>query len=595
MEKLRKDIDEKDRWDLTVLYKDDSEWEKDYEDVKKLASTLEKYKGHLLDNADTLYNFVKDYFDVERKLEKVYYYAHLNYDAETISSKYQGMDGKVTLLLQDISVMTTFVEPELMKSDYDTVSKFYETKKELKEYDRYFKEIYRYKKHTLSEKEEEILSKLGTSLGVSEDIYEKLTDSDLSFGDIKDESGNTIKLTDSNYSNYIRSNDRRVRKDAFKEMYRTYKGIVNTTCATLYGNILSSVNLSHLRNYNSAMEASLFADSVSKDIYDNLVKTVNSNLDVLYKYYDLKKEELGLDEFHLYDVYANLLNEENKTYSFEEAKEVVLKAIEPLGEEYVKDAKKAFDERWIDIYPSKGKRGGAYSSGGYDTYPYMLLNFEGKLDDVSTIIHELGHSMHSYYSKKNNSFQDYNYRIFVAEVASTTNEVLLCKYLLKNSNDKKVKLAILNRLMDLFKGTIYRQTMFAEFEEKIYDLVEKGEVLTPDLLCDMYYDINKTYFGPNTAVDEEIKYEWSRIPHFYYDFYVYKYATGLSAACYIANNILSGDTTFRDNYLKFLSLGGSMDPVDELKVAGVDMTSPEVIKSAIDMFNEIIEEYKELR
>lgn len=588
---LRKDIRNEDKWDLEVLYKTDKDWESDYKALQKEIKTLSTYKNKLLTSSKILKEFIVKYFELERRLEKVYYYAHLNYDSETMNDKYQEMDGKVSNLLHEMSVNTSFVSPELLEGDYEKIKEFYKEESVLKEYDRFFIEIYRYKDHTLSKIEENILSSLSKSLSLSEEIYEKLTDTDLELGNIHDEEDNVVKLTDSNFNKYMSSSNRRVRKEAFHTMYEGYKSVINTTSSCLYGDVLTNVEIARLRKYNSAMEASLYSDNVDPKIYNNLIKTVNDNLGVLFKYYDLRKKVLNVDELHLYDIYANLIVEEDKDYTFSEAKDIVLEAIKPLGEEYVNDAKKAFSERWMDIYPNKSKRSGAYSSGGYDTYPYMLLNFEGKLNNVSTLIHELGHSMHSFYSKKNNKFQDYNYEIFVAEVASTVNEVLLCKYLLKNTNDKNTKLSILNKLMELFKGTIYRQTMFAEFEKTIYDLVEKDEVLTKESLCKIYYDLNKRYFGNNVVVDEDIKYEWSRIPHFYYDFYVYKYATGLSAACYIVNNILSGKKDAKENYLKFLSLGGSMYPVDELKVAGVNIEDPEVITSAIKMFDETIDEF----
>ena len=317
-------------------------------------------------------------------------------------------------------------------------------------------------------------------------------------------------------------------------------------------------------------------------------------MDVIYKYYDLKKEVLKLDELHLYDIYADLVSENEENYSFEEGKDLVINALNVLGEDYITNLKKAFSEKWIDKYPNIGKRGGAYSWGTYTSKPFVLLNYQNKLDDVSTLAHELGHSMHSYYSKKNNPYHCYNYRIFVAEVASTVNEMLLYKYMLKNSNNKQEKLVILDNLMELFKGTIYRQTMFAEFERDIYKKVEEGEIITYDLLCDYYYELNKKYFGNNVIIDEEIKYEWERIPHFYMNFYVYQYATGLSAASTIVTNILEEKENAKENYLKFLTLGGSMYPIDELKVAGVDMTKPEVIEKAIKMFEEIIDEFKEI-
>lgn len=593
-EKLRSEIEEKYKWDLTKIYENDEEWEKDYKEVSSNLKDIEKYKGKILESANTLFEMVTTYFNVARKVEKVYIYAHLNYDAETGNTKYQNYDGMVKNLYRDFGVVSSYIEPELLESDYSKIEEYYKEVPALLDYKNFFIEIFRYKDHVLSEKEETIISKLSNVLSNAEDTYEKLTDTDLSLGEIKDEEGNIVKLNDSNYGKYISSKDRRVRFDAFTNMYKGYSSVKNTIASTMYGAVNSNVVIANLKNYDSAIKASLYADNVTTDIYDNLIKTVNNNLDTLFKYYSLRKDVLGLTELHLYDLYANLIESAEKKYTFEEAKDIVLNALKPLGENYVKDATKAFTERWVDVYPNETKRSGAYSGGCYDTYPYMLLNYQGRLNDVSTLAHELGHSMHSYYSRKNNSYQDADYKIFVAEVASTVNELLLCKYLLKESNDKEVKLSILNRLMELFKGTIYRQTMFAEFEKDMYEIVEKGNIFTWEDLSNMYYDLNKKYFGNDVVVDEDIKYEWSRIPHFYYNFYVYKYATGLSAACFIVDNILSGKENALESYLEFLSAGSKYYPLEELKIAGVDMTDPKVVESAIKMFDEAINEFNEL-
>lgn len=593
-EKLRSEIEEKYKWDLTKIYENDEEWEKDYKEVSNNLRTIEKYKGKILESANTLFEMVTTYFNVARKVEKVYIYAHLNYDAETGNTKYQNYDGMVKNLYRDFGVISSYIEPELLESDYSKIEEYYKEVPALLDYKNFFIEIFRYKDHVLSEKEETIISKLSNVLSNAEDTYEKLTDTDLSLGEIKDEEGNIVKLNDSNYGKYISSKDRRVRFDAFTNMYKGYSSVKNAIASTMYGAVNSNVVIANLKNYDSAIKASLYADNVTTDIYDNLIKTVNNNLDTLFKYYSLRKDVLGLTELHLYDLYANLIESAEKKYTFEEAKDIVLNALKPLGENYVKDATKAFTERWVDVYPNETKRSGAYSGGCYDTYPYMLLNYQGRLNDVSTLAHELGHSMHSYYSRKNNSYQDADYKIFVAEVASTVNELLLCKYLLKESQDKEVKLSILNRLMELFKGTIYRQTMFAEFEKDMYEIVEQGNIFTWEDLSNMYYDLNKKYFGNDVVVDEDIKYEWSRIPHFYYNFYVYKYATGLSAACFIVDNILSGKENALESYLEFLSAGSKYYPLEELKIAGVDMTDPKVVESAIKMFDEAINEFNEL-
>jgi len=593
-EKLRSEIDDKYKWDLTVIYSSDEEWQKDYEEVKSLLPSIQKYKGHIMDNAKTLFDMTQCYFNISRKLEKVYMYAHLNCDAETSNTKYQTYDGMVKNLYKDLGVVSSYIEPELLKSEYSKVEEYYKEIPALLDYKNFFIEIFRYKNHVLTDKEEEILSKLSNVLSVSSNIYEKLTDTDMSLGVILDENNEKVELTDNNYSKYISSSDRRVRYDAFKTMFKAYGSVKNTISSTLYGEIDSNVVIANLKKYDSAIDASLYADNVTPDIYNNLIDTVSKNLDVLFKYYNLRKEVLGVTDLHLYDLYADLMDSAEKKYTFDEAKDIVLKALSPLGDKYIEDASNAFKQRWIDIYPNKSKCSGAYSGGGYDTYPYILLNFNDRLNDVSTLAHELGHSMHSYYSRKNNLYQDSEYKIFVAEVASTVNELFLCKYLLKNADDKDVKLSILNRLMELFKGTIYRQTMFAEFEKDIYNMVENDEILTWENISNHYYDLNKKYFGNDVVIDEDIKYEWARIPHFYYYFYVYKYATGLSAACYIVESILNGKEGARESYLEFLKTGGRYYPLEELKIADVDMNDPRVVESAIKMFNDTINEFLDI-
>lgn len=593
-EKLRSEIEDNYKWDLAVIYSSDEEWEKDYAEVKSLLPSIEKYKGHLMDDAKTLFDMTQCYYNISRKFDKVYMYAHLNSDAETSNTKYQTYYGMVKNLDKDLGVVSSYIEPELLKSDYSKIEEYYKEIPALLDYKNFFIEIFRYKDHVLTEKEEEILSKLSNVLSASSNTYEKLTDTDLSLGTILDENNEEIELSDNNYSKYIASSDRRVRHDAFKTMYKAYSNVKNTISSTLYSEVNSNVVVANLKKYDSAIDASLYADNVTTDIYNNLIDTVSKNLDVLYKYYDLRKDVLGVTELHLYDLYADLIDSAEKKYTFDEARDIVLKALSPLGEKYISDASNAFNQRWIDIYPNKSKCSGAYSSGGYDTYPYILLNFNGRLNDVSTLAHELGHSMHSYYSRKNNLYQDSGYKIFVAEVASTVNELLLCKYLLKNAEDKDIKLSILNRLMELFKGTIYRQAMFAEFEKDIYNMVENDEILTWENMSNHYYDLNKKYFGNDVIIDEDIKYEWSRIPHFYYYFYVYKYATGLSAACYIVESILSGKEGARDSYLEFLKTGGRYYPLEELKIANVDMNDPKVVESAIKMFDDTINEFVDI-
>ena len=593
-QKLREEISNEYKWDLEAIYKNKEEFEDELKKIEKEIDKIDKYKDILMESSSNLLECLELDTNISRRLSKAHTYANCYFDSDTGNASYQEMLGKVNNLYQKYSEKISFIEPSILKCDYNTIQKYMEEAPKLKSYERNLKEIYRFKKYILSDNEEKLISNLEKALDSSSTTYESLTDTDMTYGNIIDENGESVELTDSNYNKYIKSNDRIVRKEAFDELYRVYSNFKNTICSTIKGNIEANTSIAKIRGYNSSIEASLFSDNIDVSVYNNLIDTVSNNLSSLFKYYDLKKKILGLDEMHLYDTYVSIINEKPREYTFDEAKELVKKALSVLGDKYINDLNNAFTEKWIDIYNNKGKRGGAYSGGSYDTYPYVLLNFEGTLNDVSTLAHELGHSMHSYYSRLNNSYQDSNYKIFVAEVASTVNELLLSKYLLKNTSDKREKLIILNNLLDLFKATIFRQTMFAEFEKNIYEKHEKGEILTAELLCNDYYELNKKYFGNSVYVDDEIKYEWERIPHFYYYFYVYKYATGLSAACYIVNGILSGSKDALDNYLKFLTLGGSMDPLDELKVAGIDMTKPEAILSAIHMFDEILEEFEQL-
>ena len=593
LQKTRDEIETKYTWDLTLIYKTDKDFEKDYEKVSKEINDITKYQGNLVKSASNLLGYLKLSNELERKLYKLYYYANLKNDQDTTNTKYQAMLGKVKNLLTKFEELDAYAEPELMSIDYSLIEKYYEEEKELKEYEFVLSNLFRFKKHILSKEIEEVLSSLSNSLNNSSETYELLTDSDMKFGLIKDENNEEVELTESNYSVFLHSKDRRVRKEAFNKVLTTYGEYKNTISSTFAGNVDTLTTLAKLKKYDSSLEAALFSDNVDKEVYNNLIKTVKDNLSVLYKYFKLKKDFLKLDEFHLYDQYVDLVEENTKHYTFLEAKELVIAALSVLGEDYIKNLNKAFDERWIDVYNNKGKRGGAYSSGFYDTKPYVLLNYEGTINDVSTLAHELGHSMHTYYSCLNNPYQYSSYKIFVAEVASTVNELLLNFHLL-NKGSKEDKKYILSNLMNLFKATIYRQTMFAEFERDMHNLKEQGGVLTNKVLCDSYYKLNLDYFGPDVVVDDEIKYEWERIPHFYYNFYVYKYAIGLSCACYIVDNILNKKEHALENYLKFLSSGGSDYPINELKIAGIDVTKKDVIESAIKMFDSFIEQFKEL-
>lgn len=593
-QKARSEIEEKYKWDLTPIYKDVDSWYEDYDLVSKEIKKVLNFKGNIVKSAKNLLDYIEFSMNLERKLYKLYYYAHLNFDSDTTNNEYQKMNGKIENLLAEYNRLDSFANPEMMKIDYNQIKEFYKEEPRLQEYEFLLEQLYRYKDHILNTEAESIISSFANINSTPEQVFEALTDSDLRFGKVKNDKGEDVELTESNYSSFIESTNRDVRKESFEMLLKTYSNYKNTIANTFAGNVEVLTTMAKLKKYSSSLEASLFDDNISTEVYNNLIDTVSHNLGVLYKYFDLKKEVLGLDEFHLYDQYNSLVPDCSKNYTFEEAKDLVLKALAVLGEDYVANLNKAFDERWIDVYNNKGKRTGAYSSGFYDTNPYVLLNFNGKFGDVSTLAHELGHSMHTYYSCHNNPYQYSSYKIFVAEVASTVNELLLKYYILNHTDDVNEKKYIINEMMNNFKSTIYRQTMFAEFERDMHALKEKGEVLTSQLLSDKYYELNKKYFGPNVVVDDVIRYEWERIPHFYYDFYVYKYAIGLSCACYIADGILNNKPNALENYKKFLSSGGSDYPANELKIAGIDVTKSEVVESAIKMFDNLIKQFKEL-
>ena len=594
-QKLRSEIDDKYKWDLTSIYKNDEEFLKEIDNISKEMQKIKLYQNNLMNNANNLYDCLKLDDNLEARLDKLHSYAHLHNDEDTSNSKYQKYYGLVMNLYSEYSKVTSYILPSILKEDYDKIETFYKDLPKLREeYEIVLKDVFRGKKYKLDENVEKALSSLVKAFDNSEDVYSLLTNSDFTFDNIKLDDGNVVELTDSNYTKYMSHKDRNVRIQAFNSMYNTYKKFTNTIAKCLSNTVESNVSLSKLRGYKSALVSELFSDNIDESVYLNLIETVRNNLKPLFRYYNLKKKLLKLDEFHIYDIYTPIINENEKIYDYSKAKEIVLDALKVLGDDYVKMLKKAFDERWIDVYNNKGKRSGAYSSGSYLTNPFLLLNYEGKLNDVSTLAHELGHSMHTYYSINNNPYQYYNYKIFVAEVASTVNELLLANYMFNNSNDKNEKLEILNELLDLYKGTLFRQTMFADFEKQIYDSVENGEILTSEYLCKKYYDINKIYFGNSVILDENIKYEWERIPHFYYFFYVYKYATSICASTYIVKEILNGNKEMVDNYLNFLKLGGSMYPIDELKTLGIDMNDKNVIESTIQYFEEILDKFEKI-
>lgn len=592
-EKERSQIADEYKWDLSTIYKDISLLQQDYEETKNKIEEFSEREETFLIDAKKLYETLCAHDAISVILDKMWTYVHEKYDEDLSNNKNQEWKDKVYNLYETFSEKTSFMIPKLMTFGSKNINKFYEEMPKLKEdYGVNLEEIFRFENHTLTSQEEKLISQLGKSMSNTSKIANMLTCSDIDFGEIEDENGKKVKLTDTNYVFYMTSKNRNVRKEAFYTLYKSYKQFNNTLALSLAAQIEKKVNISKIRKFNSSLEAALFEDNVNVNVYNNLIETVSKNLDSLYDYYEVKRNVLELDEFHLYDVYAEINANNKNKYTYDETKQNVIEALKVLGEDYVTILKKAFDERWIDVYPNKGKKGGAYSSGSYLTNPFVLLNYTETYHDMLTVAHELGHSIHTYYSNKNNPYQYSDYKIFVAEVASQVNELLVNDYMLKKVKTKEEKIDILNQTLDIFKSSIYRQTMFAEFEKQIAEEVEKDEVLTAEKLNNIYYNLVKKYFGDRVVVDEEIKYEWERIPHFYYNFYVYKYSTGLAAAAHIVTRIINKENGALESYLAFLKTGGSMQPLDELKIAGVDLTNPEVIQSAMNMFKTYLENLK---
>lgn len=587
----REKIEECYKWDLSKIYSSINNIREDIKNVRNKLTEFSKYKDISYDE-NSLYEVINLSMEVSRIISKLEVYASLLCDEDTSINKNIELKEEINNLSSEVINATYFIEPNILKMNYSDIEKFYLKNEKLKEYERYLQEMFRYKEHTLSDIEEKLLANLSKTFGNNYETYELLKDSDMIFPNFM--ANNTeYELDNSKYCLYIEDDNREIRKEAFNTIYETFKQYKNVYANLITSNIKEEVATSKIRKYKSALEEAMYKDELDVSIYDNLISVINDKIGILHKYYKLKKEVLKVDELHLYDVYANLVSTDKKTYDFENAKETVINALSILGDEYIEILKEGIENRWIDVYPNKGKRTGGYSSGSYDTFPYILLNYQNKYDDMSTLAHELGHSMHSYFTRKNNPYQYGNYSIFVAEVASTVNELLLAKYVIKNSNNKNEKLFIINRMMELFRATIYRQTMFAEFERKIYDMISSDKPISADILSEEYYKLNKIYFGNDVYVDDYIRYEWARIPHFYYNFYVYKYATGLSAASYITEGLLNGKIK-KEDYIAFLKCGDSMSPLDSLKLTKVDLSKKEVIESATSMFDSLIDEFTKL-
>ncbi len=593
--KDRKDIPAKYKWDLSVIYADDAAFNADYAKAEKLIKEFPKHEKTMTKSAQGLYDVLKAECDVELIIEKLWSYASLNFSVDSSNNAYQALNGRVRALAVQAGAASWFVSPRLLSLDTEVVEGWFRELPALETFRRTVDGVMRMKPHMLSDECEQLMSRLQDGFGTHDDIRSIFADSDLRFGKIRNEEGKLVELTDVNYVPFLMSKDRRVRQSAFRKLYETYGQFGNTFATTFNAMVRERGTLAKVRGYKNSITASTFRDEVTPEIYNNLINSVHKGLPALYDYYELKREVLGVQKLHLYDVYAPLIGELDRVYSYDEAIEEVLKTVEIYGDEYYNALKEGLTEKgWVDVYPSRGKRGGAFSAGTPVTEPYILLNYAETLDDVSTLAHEAGHSMHSYFSVKYNEPHNSNYTIFVAEVASTVNELLLFHRKLRECTDDNEKLYILNQLMETYKGTLYRQTMFAEFERDMHALSEKGTPLTADLINKHYYKLVKKYFGKDVAVDKQIAMEWMRIPHFYSSFYVYKYATCISAASAIVKRIENEGAAYVDQYIDFLKCGGSKSPLDSLLVAGIDMRDPEVVNGAIEDFKSAVEEFREI-
>lgn len=589
----REELDPKYTWDLSDIYPTDEDWERDFAKFSKLPETIAGYKGRLAESADTLLEFLRLSDEIAVLCDSLGNYAQRKSDENTANAKYQAMVSRLMNGYVAINSAGSFETPELIAIPDDLLENFYKDKPELELYRRALDTVRRRKAHVLSEAEEKLLALAG-DMGMSpENIFSMFSDADLIFPDAADKDGNPHQLTHGSYIPMMQSADRTLRKNAFENLYHTYDGFKNTCAATLAAQVKTLAFYSQARKYGSALESALDGNEIPTDVYTNLIAAVHDNMHYMYDYAALRKELMGLDELHMYDLYAPIVSDVDMKISFEEAKDTVYKALSVMGDEYLAVLKKGFDERWIDVYENEGKTSGAYSAGAR-VHPYVLLNHKDTLNCMFTLAHEMGHAIHSYYSNSTQPVVYSDYKIFVAEVASTCNEALLMQYLLKNTQDKKQRAYLINYFLEQFRTTLYRQTMFAEFELKINEMYARGEALTADVLNSTYRELNKLYFGEGVVIDSEIDLEWARIPHFYYEFYVYQYATGYSAAIALSQRILTGGEEAVKDYIGFLKGGCSKDPISLLKGAGVDMTTAAPINDALKLFGELIGEMREL-
>ena len=588
----RSEVPAEHRWNLEDMFKNQEAWDKEYQEVQNELKDVARFQGKLSDASA-----IKECFDLEdrisQKTERLYVYANMKHHEDMADPTYQALSDKATKLSVQTGEATSFISPEILSLSDEQLQKLVKAP-ELSFYKRTLEEMIRQKQHVLSKAEEALMAQVGNMSQAPSTIFGMLNNADLKFPKVKNEKGEEVELTHGRYIQFLESRNRSVRKQAFETMYATYAKQKNTIASTLSANVTKNIFYAKARKYPSVLEMSLFGDNIDKEVYTNLIDAVHEALPLMYRYMELRKKLLKVDELHMYDLFAPLVEEFDMNITYDQAKQTVKESLKPLGQDYLNVLQQGFDNSWIDIYENEGKRNGAYSWGAYGTHPYVLLNHKDNLNSMFTLAHEMGHALHSYLSDENQPYRYAQYTIFLAEVASTLNEALLMDYLLKRTTDPKEKMYLLTYYMDQFRTTVFRQTMFAEFEKIIHEKAEQGESLTPQLLSKVYYDLNVLYYGKDMVVDQDIEMEWARIPHFYNSFYVYKYATGFSAATSFAKQILDEGAPAVDRYLGFLKSGGSDYSINILKRAGVDMSTPEPIKQAMSVFKDLLGQMEEL-
>ena len=590
----RAEVPEASTWDLTAIFPTDAAFEKELDELAGAVPFIRALQGTIGSSSQALLKGIEEVLEINQKLERVYVYSHLKNDQDTADSLYQNLHDKALSILTSVSEATSWFEPEIMEIPEDELEKYLAENDKLKPYAHLLDSLTSAREHVLTAREEELLAGAGEIFAAPSKTFSVLNNADMTFPKVKNEEGQEVQLTHGLYGKLMESPDREVREGAFKALYKTYDGLKNTFATTLSTNVKAHNYKAKVHKYESARAAALANNHIPESVYDTLLDVVNEHLPLLHRYVDLRKDLLGVEELHMYDMYTPLTGEAPIKYSIEAAMEETLKGLQPLGEDYLAILQEAFDNRWIDWLENEGKRSGAYSSGAYDTNPYILMNWQDSLNQLYTLVHELGHSVHSYLTRKNQPYVYGDYSIFLAEIASTTNENILTDYLLKTQTDPKVRIYILNHYLDGFKGTIFRQTQFAEFEHYIHQQALVGVPLTQDFMTSYYAELNAKYYGPSVEKDPEIDIEWTRIPHFYYNYYVYQYATGFSAATALAKRIVEGEEGALEKYLSYLKAGNSGYPIEVMKKAGVDMTQSAYIEDAMKVFEERLNELEQL-